>query len=119
MKKSIFSNSLSLIGLSICLMSGIGAANAGSVETVYLSGSNPGQMPAQVVANDELTTQKVVSVLQNDAKLQGESVKVSTQNGVVTLSGKVRNVSMIYRVLEDAQKTGVELSNINETDLTS
>tara|TARA_R110000787_G_scaffold211663_6_gene321472 strand:- start:1 stop:480 length:480 start_codon:yes stop_codon:yes gene_type:complete len=55
-----------------------------------------------VSAADHQTTEAVIKALQSDGRLKGE-IEVTTFNGVVTLIGRVKSVSMLYRSVELAE----------------
>lgn len=58
--------------------------------------------PVVAVANhdaDAATTQRVAEALERDSRIRGQ-IRVSTQAGIVRLSGNVESVAMIYRAIE-------------------
>jgi hyperosmotically inducible protein len=60
--------------------------------------SNPMPATANLDA-DTATTQRIADALDNDTRIRGQ-ITVSTQAGVVRLSGSVESVAMIYRAIE-------------------
>lgn len=80
-----------------------------SADTVYVNRPDTHE-------TDRELTQKVTAALSADPALKGETIAVSTQNGVLRLSGEMSSVAMIYRVIETSRKVqGVR--RINDNDL--
>jgi osmotically-inducible protein OsmY len=51
----------------------------------------------------EVIAGKIAATLAADSKIDGTGIQVSTSRGVVSLSGKVETVAMIYRAVELAR----------------
>ena len=94
--------------LTLVLVASLGASSAAKAQSPGLSVTTAAVFDALNARLDETaggtlpdqsTTSKIVAVLSADQKLKGQ-IAVFTSGGVVTLSGKMKSVTMIYRAIE-------------------
>ena len=65
----------------------------------------PPPPPAVVLDPDQAISAQVDAALKADTKLVGATpITVSTKNGIVSLSGSLQSVGMVYRAIEIARR---------------
>jgi osmotically-inducible protein OsmY len=66
----------------------------------------------QVQPADAEISQQIAAVVSADQRIRGTQLQVSTSRGIVSLSGRVETVAMIYRTVELARRVnGVRAVN--------
>lgn len=81
------------------------AAAASEVAVADLSTTKVQPADAQI-------SQQIAAVISADQRIRGTRLEVSTSRGIVSLSGRVETVAMIYRTIELARRiNGVRAVN--------
>jgi len=58
----------------------------------------------QVQPADAQISQQIAALISADQRIRGTRLEVSTSRGIVSLSGRVETVAMIYRTIELARR---------------
>jgi hyperosmotically inducible protein len=81
-----------------------GAAAMLGAALIFAATTSSAEMVTQPQSADEVISGKIAATLAADSKIHGSGIQVSTSRGVVSLSGKVQTVAMIYRAVELARR---------------
>ena len=112
MKKSLALIILFSFALQGCTVALIGAAGAGGY---YLANKDDGE--AGEYTNDSLNTTKIKSKYLTNSKIDSFDISVSSNNGVVSLTGEVRSNAMRQRAISIAKNTS-GVKSVNASNLT-
>ena len=89
--------------LGVTLMLTAFAVPASQVAVASASATQP---------SDAAISQQIAAVISADQRIRGTRLEVSTSRGIVSLSGRVETVAMIYRTIELARRVnGVRAVN--------
>ena len=103
---------LMVLGSLVLLPGAALAETATTLPTVHVQADTVVVNPQSISEQDRATTARVAAALQASERLRGQTIEVSTINGVVRLSGQVDLVPQIYEAVVIARRTeGVRAVN--------